>query len=295
MACTKSNSEQVTQPVSGETGEVRGTVVDEKGNPYPSTLITAVKGSEETSKATNTEGIYAIKTKDVGTYGIEIELPLTTELISNTPATVQVASDKVVTIDFAVEPQPIKAHLNFGNVQIVEEIVDQDGNTPTDPDEPLYAANIFDNPIGLLTAIKAPDGHHVTLSEFKKAKGNLLVHCNGESSSIEITLEGLIPNGTYSFWLAYLKRLRKVGESIDFANDFVNFNNPPVGPSNGTGNVVVADANGRIASTLEHGSCILTDEVALVIPVLYHINGKTFGGGHIPDPEETVQLLVYFQ
>ncbi len=105
----------------------------------------------------------------------------------------------------------------------------------------------------------------------------------------------MIPNGTYTFWLAYLKRKVSVGQRIDFANDFVNQTNPPIGPSDGSGNVVVADADGKINLRLEHSTCILTDEVALVIPVLYHLNGKTFGGGHQPDAEEMVQLLVYFE
>jgi hypothetical protein len=177
----------------------------------------------------------------------------------------------------------------------LEEILDKDGITPTNPNEPLYAANIFDAPLGLLTAIKAPDGHHVTLAEFKAAKGNIMVRCNGDSATLEISLEGMIPNGTYTFWLAYLNKTRKVGEAIDFMNDFVNPTNPPVGASSGTENIAIAGADGAINVTLRHLSCILTDEVALVIPILYHINGKTFGGGHVPDPEEVVQMLVYFQ
>ncbi len=141
----------------------------------------------------------------------------------------------------------------------------------------------------------APDGHQVTLSEFKQAKGEMLVHCNGNSSTIEITLEGMIPNGTYTFHLAYLNKTRKVGQSVDFANDFVFHPNPPVGPSNGSGNVLIAGADGTINATLTHSSCILTDEVALVIPIIYHLNGITFGGSHIPDAEETAHMLVYFQ
>jgi hypothetical protein len=155
--------------------------------------------------------------------------------------------------------------------------------TPSAANELLFAKNIFDSPLGQLNAIKAPDGHQITLSEFQQANGELLVHCNGNSSTIEIALAGMIPNGTYTFWLAYLKTTRKVGEQIDFANDFVNFTNPPIGASSGTENIAIADAGGNISVTLEHASCILTDEVALVIPVLYHINGQTFGGGHVPD------------
>jgi hypothetical protein len=221
--------------------------------------------------------------------------PLSTESEMALPISVYLRPNQIATVDFKIKPKPVVAHLNFGSVQLLEEIVDKDGNTPIDPNEPLFAANVFDDPIGLLTAIMAPDGHQITLSEFQTAKGNMMVHCNGDSSTVEISLEGMIPNGTYTFWLAYLKKTRSVGEQIDFMNDFVNFTNPPIGPDTGTGNIAVADDNGMIKVTLNHGSCILTDEAALVIPVLYHINGKTFGGGHVPDPEEMAHMLAYFQ
>jgi hypothetical protein len=293
--CSNSDNDPDPNPVPTETGEVTGTVKDENGNPYPSTLITITKGSEKTSRATNPDGTYVIITKDVGNYDIDIELPLSTKLLGNPATTVNVQANQSATADFIVQPQLLEAHLNFGSVQILEEIVDVNGNTPTSPNELLFAKNIFDSPLGQLNEIKAPDGHQITLSEFKKANGDLLVHCNGSSSTIEIALEGMIPNGTYTFWLAYLNTTRKVGEGIDFANDFVNMNNPPIGPSNGSGNALVADANGKIEATLTHSSCILTDKVALVIPVLYHLNGMTFGGGHVPDAEEMVHMLVYFQ
>jgi hypothetical protein len=291
--CSKSDNDP--DPLPTEPGEVTGTVKDETGNPYPNTVITLTKGAEKTSTTTNPDGTYLIIAEDVGKYNIDIELPLSTKLVGNPTTTMNVQANQIATADFILQPQRVEAHLNFDSVQLIEEIVDVNGNTPADPNELLFAKNIFDNPIGQLNEINAPDGHQITLSEFKTATGDLLVHCNGTSSTIEIALEGMIPNGTYTFWLAYLNTTRKVGESIDFANDFVNMTNPPIGPSNGSENVLVADANGKIEATLVHSSCILTDEVALVIPVLYHLNGKTFGGGHVPDAEEMVHMLVYFQ
>lgn len=275
-------------------GELIGSVTDDEGNPYPSVLIT-LDGNEKISRATNEDGNYAIKTKNAGTFDLQVVPPLSSTFVSTPPTTVNLVTDQAKSLDFVVSPQPAEAHVNFGSVQLLEEIVDEDGNTPSAPNEPLYAKNIFDAPLGQLNPINAPDGHQITLSEFQQAEGELLVHCKGNSSSIEISLEGMIPNGTYTFWLAYLKNTRKVGEQIDFADDFVNQTNPPIGPSNGSGNVVLADANGKIETTLTHSTCILTDEVALVIPVLYHLNGKTFGGGHQPDAEEIVHMLVYFQ
>lgn len=294
MSCSEDEPKQDETLPQG-TGTISGTVQDEQGNPYPSALVKLSNGTDQLERATNAEGIYEKETNGIGTYQVTLVPPLSTEVVSANPVSANMKTNQAAKVDFIIKPKPVEAHLNFGKVQLLEEIVDKDGNTPTDPNEPLFAKNIFDAPLGQLNVIKAPDGHQVTLSEFKAAKGYLMVHCNGNSSTIKITLEGMIPNGTYTFWLAYMKRKVKVGESFDFANDFVNFTNPPIGPSNGSGNVLVADANGKIEATLTHASCILTDEVALVIPVLYHLNGKTFGGGHQPDAEEMAQMLVYFQ
>jgi len=278
-----------------QTVGIKGSVNDENGNPYPKTGVSFSKGFDKIGKFTDAAGNFEIKTKDIGNYDATIVLPLSTELVTNIPISVNVQANQVAKVYFVVKPVPAEAHLNFGSVQLLEEIEAKNGNTPTDPNEPLFAKNIFDEPLGQLNIIKAPDGHQVTLSEFQTANGNLMVHCNGDSSTIEINFEGMIPNGTYTFWLAYMKRKVTVGQNIDFENDFVNFTNPPIGASDGTENIAIADARGAISVTLEHGSCVLTDEVALVIPILYHINGQTFGGGHVPDAEEMAQMLVYFQ
>ncbi len=276
-------------------GSISGLVKDQEGNVYPNVLVTLTKGNNASSQATNSEGRFSIKAKSNGTHELTLELPLSAEAVTSASVSLEIVKNVESKMDFIIEPQSIKAHLNFGSVQLLEEIVDEGGNTPTADNEPLYAANIFDPPLGLLTAITAPDDHHVTLSEFKMAKGELKVHCDGDSAIINVALEGMIPNGTYTFWLAYLNKTRKVGEAIDFMNDFVHPTNPPVGASNGTENIAVANATGVIDIVLEHSSCILTDEIALVMPILYHINGKTFGGGHVPDTEEMVHMLAYFQ
>lgn len=283
-----------TNPDPNQTGEITGTVKDENGNPYPSTMITFSKGSEKLDRATNTNGIFLGMTKDIGTYTVEMEMPLSTEAVSANPATVNVQANQVATVDFVIKPLPLEAVLNFGDADVFDEIRNQDGNMPTDPNEPLYAANFFQDPIGFLTAIKAPDGHHVTLSEYQQAKGTLKVHCNGETSTVEIALEGMIPNGTYTVWLGFLNKTIKLGDPLSPA-DFVYPVNPPLGASNGSENVLIAGADGSINVTIEHASCILTDAVALGVPISYHINGNTYGAGVIPDVEEVTQLAVFFQ
>ncbi|WP_190810531.1 carboxypeptidase-like regulatory domain-containing protein [Flagellimonas sp. S3867] len=295
LFCSSGDDIQDPNPDNGQPGSVTGIVKDEDGNVYPGARITLEKGTETSIQPTGFDGEFLLKGKSNGAHELSLELPLSTAAVTSASVAVQIVANNESKVDFVIQPQPVQAHLNFGSVQILEEIMDENGNTPVASNEPLYAANIFDQPLGLLTAIKAPDGHHVTLSEFKMAKGELNVHCEGDGAIVNVALEGMIPNGTYTFWLAYLNKTRKVGEAIDFMNDFVNQTNPPIGASNGSENIAIADAGGNINVVLEHDSCILTDEAALVIPILYHINGKTFGGGHVPDPEEMVHMLAYFQ
>ncbi|MGB5555257.1 MAG: hypothetical protein WBM83_11410, partial [Flavobacteriaceae bacterium] len=100
--------------------------------------------------------------------------------------------------EVVVQKWPLRALLNYGDADIFHEIRDKHGNFPTNPSERLYAANHYQPPLSLLTPIKAPNGHHVTLSEWQTAQGTLMVHCNGLTSTVEIGLEGMIPNGTYT-------------------------------------------------------------------------------------------------
>jgi hypothetical protein len=275
-------------------GMVMGTVQDEEGNFYPNTKLSLTKGSEIQRGLTDSQGRFDLTTRDIGTYEITIVPPLSTIPITNSPSNVNVQDNQTSTFDFLLEAQqPVIAHLNIGSVDLLGEIKDQDGLAPTDLNVLLYASNVYDEPIGKLTAITAPDDHHISLSEWETATGNVMVNCNGDASTVHIVLEGMIPNGTYTFWLAYLNKTKQVGQSIDFANDPVNSVNPPLG--SGTEKEEVAGPNGTINETIQHSSCILTDEVALVIPVVYHINGNTYGTNHIPDDEEVAHMLVYFQ
>lgn len=197
--------------------------------------------------------------------------------------------------EVVVQQWPLHAILNYGDADVFHEIRDKYGNLPTDPNERLYAANHYQPPIGFLSPIKTPDGHHVTLSEWRTAKGTLMVHCNGLNSTVEIVLEGMIPNGVYTTWLGYLNKSKKPGDPLNFGQDFVYRTNPPLGDPSGADNVLIADIDGNIDAIIEHPGCILAGAVALGMPILYHINGKTYGGGTIPDREEVTQLLIYFQ
>jgi hypothetical protein len=101
----------------------------------------------------------------------------------------------------------------------------------------------------------------------------------------------MIPNGTYTLWCNFLNKKKSVGESFSFGTDLIKIE--PLG--SGTKNIVVADANGSVDKVIQHSTCIITDSPGLVIPIIYHINGNTYGADHIPDAEEVNHMLVYFQ
>ena len=273
-------------------GTINGIVVDQDGNRYPGVAVEISNGDETLNRSTDSEGKFTAVTRGIGFYEVSVKLPLSTSLVNSSEINIEVLKNKTYNININIEAKPVAATLNFGNADIFNEIRDADGNPPVSPDEPLYAANFFAEPIGKLTAIKKPNGEPVLLDEWKMANGDLYVQCQGNKSTVTVSLEGLIPNGTYTFWLAFLNKEKKVGQSVGPA-DFVYPVNPPL--NSGSGNVKIADQNGNIEVLIEHNSCILTDEVALVIPIIYHLNGNTFGAGVIPDEEEVSHLLAYFQ
>lgn len=289
LACGKGDPDLVTdQP------KVTGTVQDQHHNSYPGVSIFISNPSEQVGVVTDDEGKFSANIQHTGNYEVLLRPPLSSTVHGNNPVVIDVEPSMSSNVNFTIEPQEVKAHPNIGMVDIFRQIRNKDGNAPVQDDEQLYAANTYEQPIGFLKEIKAPDGHTVTLAEFSSAKGTVQVRCNSKQSSVEFSLEGLLPNGTYTVWLAYLKSRKTVGQPIA-GSDFVYEIKPPVGSSSGTENILHADDKGSIHVTKKHSSCILTNEPGLVIPIIYHINGKTFGGGEIPDSEQVVHMLAYFQ
>jgi hypothetical protein len=271
--------------------KVTGTVKDANGNNYPKTTISLSDGAKTIETATNASGMFEFTAVDAGLYDISITAPLSTTLVAPIPTTVEVKEDMVSTVDFVIQPLALAPHVVIGDADIFNEIKDVDGGIPDMPGDLIYAQNVFDPPIGLLTAITSPDDQHVTLIEWKNALGNVTVNCSGNSSAVNVSLQNLIPNGTYTLWCDFLNKKKSVGEFVNLGADIEKIE--PLG--SGTQNIAIADANGSINTTFSHGSCILTETPGLVIAVIYHINGNTYGAAHIPDEEEVNHLLVYFQ
>ena len=291
LSCSASDENEPVGPQQQSSiAVIKGVVKSQNGKTYPKTVV-ALSGKQSATTQTNSKGEYSFNSLPAGNYSVTIDKPLATTVVSESVVSISLNEGQEATTNFIIEPQARTGVVVIGNVDIFGEIKDANGNPPITSSEPLYAENVYDAPLGLLTPIMAPDAHHVVLSEWEQISGSVLAQCDGNNSSVLITLTGLIPNGTYTFWLNFLNKTKRPGDPISFVDDVVKIE--PLG--SGTLNVAIADANGAITVSIEHSSCILTEETALVMPVIYHLNGLTFGSGHIPDTEEASQMLIYFQ
>ena len=291
LSCSASDESDPGEPQQqSATAAIKGVVKSQNGDTYPKTVI-SISGKQSATAITDSNGAYNFNSLPAGNYSVTIAKPLATTIVSESVVSISLNNGQESTTNFIIAPQTRTGVVVIGAVDIFGEIKDVNGNPPVDKSEPLYAENVYDAPLGLLTPMMAPDNHHIALSEWVQVTGSVLAECDGNNSSVMITINGLIPNGTYTFWLNFLNKTKQPGDPISFVDDVVKIE--PLG--SGTLNVAIADANGAITVTINHDTCILTEETALVMPVIYHLNGLTFGSGHIPDPEEASQMLIYFQ
>ncbi|MEQ8414204.1 MAG: carboxypeptidase-like regulatory domain-containing protein [Imperialibacter sp.] len=271
--------------------EVSGTIKDEDGRSYPKAKVQLIGAAETETMLTDADGSFGFDVSVDGTYRLTITPPLSTKLVSKDTLSLDLEAGIEQTAAFIIQPQTLNGLLVLNSIDVFGEIRNEAGGLPDKDEEPLYARNVFDPPIGKLTPITAPDNHHVTLLEWRKAQGTAKATCDGNSASIAITLAGMIPNGTYTFWLDFLTSRKTAGQPINLGSDIASIE--PVG--SGTLNIAKADANGNITAIIKHPSCVLTKEVGLVLLVDYHINGNTYGSAHIPDEEDVSHMLFYFQ
>lgn len=166
---------------------------------------------------------------------------------------------------------------------------------------PLFESRM-DNPI------LAPNGHQVTLAEFRAVRGSIEVKCVEHGTRVELHLKGLIPRGVYSFWvvgfrapgfdpfLAALTGLGTLGNKHDDDGD----------DDDGPGNIIRANARGEgdLAVTTRGGpasvvgslpDCWLKDLYEFHILGAYQIDGKTYGPDLGPDGTAVEQFAFVFK
>ncbi len=199
--------------------------------------------------------------------------------------------------DSATDPSPDAPNaIATDPITVALFVQDADGN-PIEPATVDPATYLYENRAG--EPVMAPDGSHITWSEFSTAKGSVSVRCQADGTRVEAELEGLIPNGVYTLWNVTFAE-------PGFEPTFANLSGVgAAGTSDGSRNAFIADASGRGSLTVttpagplsqlgELGACALTDVFEWHIVGLYHIDGLTHGPDLGPDGTMAEQFAFVF-
>ncbi|MDN5212701.1 hypothetical protein QQ020_11615 [Fulvivirgaceae bacterium BMA12] len=170
-----------------------------------------------------------------------------------------------------------------------------DKQMPTSADQLLYETRNH-NPV------KAPDGQHLSWGEFSQVTGTVIVNCMGANVKVDLTLNGLIPNGVYTIWNVTFDAPGMDPSETMLGLDGIG----AAGKGNGSDNYFTASANGSASiSIISPGgslsmmgtmeACPLTDNFEWHIIGTYHMDGKTYGPDLGPDGTVAEQFGFIFK
>jgi hypothetical protein len=151
-------------------------------------------------------------------------------------------------------------------------------------DSVLYNRNgmmVFCDPV------VAPDGHQLTLGEFKAARVRSWQRCTGECSKpgthTVLHFTGLVPKGTYTVWL-FVKNGAGAVTAVGALGTTMPIENSFTANEAGEGRLsVITPAENLSANMGPVDSCFLDSPFELHL--VYHIDGNTYGP--VPGPEQT--------
>ena len=289
MSCS-SESDPVEEPpeTNNAIGEVTGMVLDQDDYMYENVKINLKEGSSTfRSRDTDDSGVYQFTNVPEGNYSVEIELPLSTIAVGSDSKSVSVQANSTSSADFTIRTQPVEGTLVHGAGDLLGEVRNAAGSVPSGPSELLFAVNVFTDQA--MVPLLGPDGMQVTLGEWDNAAGTVDIYCDGDTSHLEFTFTGLLPEGVYTLWVGPMDGNVILGTGA-------------LGDGSGTDNVLDVDSNGdaTISISMEAGSlsvagslasCVLTSQVDIVLILDYHIDGKTYGSSPGADHTDVGHLL----
>ena len=107
---------------AADEGDVEGMVTDQDGNVYDNVRITLKEGTTTVRiVSTQNTGIYNFADVSVGSYNVEIELPLSTAIVGSDSQSVSVQKNATANADFTVNPMAIEGDLVLGAGDILGE------------------------------------------------------------------------------------------------------------------------------------------------------------------------------
>ncbi len=279
-------------------GTVAGLVKDERGFVYRQVTLRLDNGKEDT---TDSDGYYQLDDVPVGNYQLTSTVPLGSQSIGDNPRSLTVSEAVTTVEDFTFEPMQVQASLVVGDTDPLTEVLTAQSTVPSNSDDLLYTPLIFEQPLGQLSPILAPDGHQITLGEWQTAQGIARVFCDNSISKYRLEFSGLIPNGVYTLWNFILNKQKLPTNSLDMVADVVaagslgdNGSNVMIASASGEATLDVDVSPGTLSMFGTQSSCAITSSPGFILVVNYHIDGNTHGGTPGPDKDDVAHLLIYY-
>ncbi len=188
--------------------------------------------------------------------------------------------------------------------------VDVDGNaigTSTAAETEIYKAYAVpetEPPEIATVPVLDPAGAPVTWGDFSAATGTIDVSCVDEGTRVEVSYEGLLPEGVYTSWVLYFTK-----PGFDFTSP--SFDNlagfSALGPIDGSESMATASSAGAasldtvvpsgavgnpVVDATDVPDCLLTDWFEFHVILAYHIDGETCGPS--PCGDDTIAEQVAF-
>ncbi len=145
---------------------------------------------------------------------------------------------------------------------------------------PLYKAahTVEHNPFDPAAVGPHPKGEPLgmTLGEWLKHQGTGTYRCTNGAGTLEASFSGLVPNGVYTMWHAFI--------ALPPTTPFSGTLDLPLGARDGSESIFTADENGSASFVHSFQPCLEMSDVwtTSMLAINYHSDGKTYGA----DPGE---------
>ena len=113
---------------------------------------------------------------------------------------------------------------------------------------------------------------NMTLGEWLKHQGTGSYTCENGAGKLDTTFSGLVPNGVYTMWHAFI--------ALPPTTPFSGTLDLPLGARDGSESVFSADAEGKAAFVHSFKPCLEMSDVwtTSMLAINYHSDGKVYGG-----------------
>ncbi|SRR6266849_2752252 len=145
--------------------------------------------------------------------------------------------------------------------------------------------------------VLAPDGHQITLGEFRQANGRVIVDCINTGTLSVVHFSGLIPGGTYTVW-QFIYATSNANPMAFIAAGAAGDNGTTGEIQNfftasaaGEGQISLTSPPGPLSAVGTLNGCWL-DNPEVRLELVYHIDGVTHGKD--PGPRDTWVFQAVF-